>query len=201
MSNRQLRSINVLNSVELPVVVIVAVLAPDEHGEPRQHQPCDEPDRITRIARQIRGRVPFGTDLVQIRIRTVGKSPWKRLRFIETQCFESSKPRYIIALQQVAMYLLVADEGFSLSRRSISEPLAVWIRSFRNRRKAVPLLRSRTGGASPRASIWRAAARQSEQWQTTAMIGGPKVSSRTLPQMQDDLKDGSGRVDIGCLAR
>jgi hypothetical protein len=33
------------------------------------------------------------------------------------------------------------------------------------------------------------------------MIGGPKVSSRTLPQMQDDLKHGSGRVDIGCLAR
>lgn len=33
------------------------------------------------------------------------------------------------------------------------------------------------------------------------MIGGPKVSSWTLPQMQDDLKHGSGRVDIWYLAR
>src|SRR5215469_3463594 len=108
-------------------------------------------------------RASLGTVRVQIRIRTAGTSPWKRSRFIETQCFESSKPRYIIALQQVAMYLLVADDAFSLSPRSISAPLAGWIRSFRNRRKAVPPLRSRTGGASGRASIWRAAAPQSEQ--------------------------------------
>ena len=146
-------------------------------------------------------RASLGTVRVQIRIRTAGTSPWKRSRFIGTQCFESSKPRYIIALQQVAMYLLVADDGFSLSPRSISAPLAGWIRSFRNRRKAVPPLRSRTGGASGKASIWRAAARQSEQWQATVMIGGPKVSIRTLPQMQDDLKRRSGMVDIVCLAR
>jgi len=146
-------------------------------------------------------RASLGTLRVQIRIRTAGTSPWKRSRFIGTQCFESSKPRYIIALQQVAMYLLVADDGFSLSPRSISAPLAGWIRSFRNRRKAVPPLRSRTGGASGRASIWRAAAPQSEHWQATVMIGRPKVSSKALPQMQDDLKHGLSTVDIGYLAR
>jgi hypothetical protein len=72
---------------------------------------------------QLPVQFPLGTDLVQIRIRTAGTSLWKRSRFIETQCFESSKPRYIIALQQVAMYS--DGSGAPLERASYERALAL----------------------------------------------------------------------------
>jgi hypothetical protein len=60
----------------------------------------------------------------------------------------------------------------------------------------MPPLESKTGAAPGRLSIWWPADRQSTQWQATATIGRPTVSSTTLPQTQDDFKRGVGTEGI-----
>lgn len=72
-----------------------------------------------------------GLNFVQIRHCNGGMSPWKRARYMGTQCFASSNRMTMAELQQVATTRLVVDFSSILKPSSSSAPFEYFTRSLR----------------------------------------------------------------------